>query len=343
MSRLDELKRQYPHLNMSLFDMMTRLDSSKSYKYLPLFCKIFGSRFDPKNQFHKDDYSKGMLEINASLISKSISTKDLTDGQTYTLHALTDFFVNDYFNTIADFIYYMEHGKIENKDVTSYNKIEDIRSAVSLATIKELDEEMSNQVIKEYEDETWVAVRPLTFAASAKYGASTRWCTTYQKEKQYFERYWRQGILVYFINKKTGYKFAMFKSLIENDLSFWNAEDVRVDFLTLEIDDYLYPIVRAINKSQLTNKNLSSNEIQEQVHQECIEPWEIKEMSVIREEDTAMRVEAEIPRLDTLLEDYLPQPIEEPVPALREAVREYVSMTAVPRFEQNETYEVRRG
>ena len=39
--------------------------------------------------------------------------------------------------------------------------------------------------IKEYEDERWLILRPLTFSASAKYGSSTRWCTTYQKEKNY--------------------------------------------------------------------------------------------------------------------------------------------------------------
>lgn len=334
MSRLDELKKQYPHLNMSLFDMMTRLDPSKSYKYLPLLCKIFGRRFDPKYQYHKDDVQKGMLDIQTNLISKSISTNDLTDSQMYALYCLSDYFPNETFTTFKDFIYYMENGKIQNKDVTSYDKIEEIRSAVSLASIKELDEEMSNQVIKEFEDETWVAVRPLTFAASARYGASTRWCTTYQKEKQYFERYWRQGILVYFINKKTGYKFAMFKSLMENDLSFWNAEDSRVDFLALEIDDYLFPIVRKINQSQQTNKNLCSDEIQEQVHEECIEKYELKEMAV-----------QEVPRLEAI---YGEEPTdeyggEEPVEALREAVRAYVSMTAVPRFEQNEAHEPQRG
>ena len=285
MSRLDELKKQYPHLNMSLFDMLVRLDSSKSYKYLPLICKIFGKRFDPKSLFPKVEYSKAIFEINASLLSKSISTKDLTDCQTYMLHTLADNYSTDLFLIMKDFIYYMEKGRLENKDVTSYDKIDDIRSAISLASIKELDEEMSNQVIKEFEDETWVAVRPLTFSASAKYGASTRWCTTSQNEKQYFERYWRQGILVYFINKKTGYKFAMYKSLVENDLSFWNAEDTRVDFLSLEIDDYLFSIVRKIMKSDITNKNLSSNEIQEKVHKECEVQPVMKLRAVLEFED----------------------------------------------------------
>ncbi len=48
MSRLDEIKKQYPELNLSMFDMMVRLDTSKSYKYLPLLCKIFGQKFNPK-------------------------------------------------------------------------------------------------------------------------------------------------------------------------------------------------------------------------------------------------------------------------------------------------------
>jgi hypothetical protein len=186
---------------------------------------------------------------------------------------------------------YVDNNKIQNKDVTSYNNIDEIRAAISLASIKELGEELSKQVIKEHEDETWIAVRPLTFSASAKYGSSTRWCTTYQREKNYFERYWRQGILVYFINKKTGYKFAMFKSLMENDLSFWNAEDSRVDFLSLEVDDYLFPIVKQIIKSDKSNKNLCSDEIQEQVHKECIESYdELKQPIAMDEQLSAVPI-----------------------------------------------------
>jgi hypothetical protein len=120
-----------------------------------------------------------------------------------------------------------------------------------------------------------VAVRPLTFSASSKYGSSTRWCTTYQREKNYFEKYWRKGILVYFINKQTGYKFAGYKGLDgDSEFSFWNAEDSRIDYLDVNADDYLFPIVRRIFKSEMTNKNLSSDEIQEQVHSECILSYE---------------------------------------------------------------------
>jgi hypothetical protein len=169
----------------------------------------------------------------------------------------------------------MDKGQIENTDVTSYKDIESIRGAITLASMKELTKDLEGQVIKEFEDERWVILRPLTFSASAKYGSSTRWCTTYQKEKNYFEKYWRQGILVYFINKKTGYKFAGYKGLLGGDeFSFWNSEDNRVDYLDVDADDYLFPIVRRIFKSTSTNKNLCSDEIQEQVHKECIQAYE---------------------------------------------------------------------
>ena len=78
---------------------------------------------------------------------------------------------------------YMNNNQIENKDVTSYSSVEDLRSAITLASLKKISKELESQVIKEFEDDTWVCVRPLTFSSSAKYGSGTKWCTTYQAEK----------------------------------------------------------------------------------------------------------------------------------------------------------------
>ena len=41
MSRINELKKQYPELNITMFDLMVRLDTTKTHKYLPLMCKIY--------------------------------------------------------------------------------------------------------------------------------------------------------------------------------------------------------------------------------------------------------------------------------------------------------------
>ena len=285
MSRIDELKKQFPELNMTMFDLFKRIDTTSTYKYFPLLCKIFGKRFNMMHQYEnsiirKDD---ARLEIHEILLNKGIATDSLTENELYFLHNITDFFNQDSFFTVKDFIRCMEKNQIENKDVTSYSTIDDLRAAVTLASIKELTKELEGQVIKEYEDDKWLVVRPLTFQSSAKYGASTRWCTTYQKEKQYFEKYWQYGILVYFINKVTGYKFAGYKSLKDGDeLSFWNAEDNRVDYLNVDADDYLFPIVRRILGSNKTNKELCSTEIQNQVMNEC--GYNVRKMSLLEEE-----------------------------------------------------------
>jgi hypothetical protein len=272
MSRIDELKKQFPELNMTMFDLFKRIDTTSTYKYFPLLCKIFGKRFNLLDQYDNDKKRRDItkLEIHENLLGRGISTDGLTENELYFLHNISDFFNQDSFFTVKDFIRCMEKNQIENKDVTSYSTIDDLRAAVTLVSIKELTKELEGQVIKEYEDDKWLVVRPLTFQSSTKYGASTRWCTTYQKEKQYFEKYWKYGILVYFINKVTGYKFAGYKSLRDGDeLSFWNAEDRRIDYLDVDADDYLFPIVRRILSSNKTNKELCSTEIQNQVMSEC--------------------------------------------------------------------------
>jgi hypothetical protein len=216
------------------------------------------------------------LEIQSILINKGISTDGLNDGEMYYMaNYLAEHFSSDTYSTLKEFMDYMDKGQIDNKDISNYKDLDDVRGAVTLASMKEHTKGLENQIIKEYEDEKWVAVRPLTFSASAKYGSSTRWCTTYQREKQYFEKYWRKGILVYFINKQSGYKFAGFKGLNgDAEFSFWNAEDQRIDYLDVNADDYLFPIVRKIFQSEQTNKNLSSDEIQQQVHEECLSAHE---------------------------------------------------------------------
>jgi hypothetical protein len=327
MSRIDEIKKQYPELNVSFLDIITNLDTSKTYKYTPLFCKLLAKRLNLKHNSAGENFNDVKLRYESSLINRGISTINLTDNQLYVYNILTEYFPSEIFFTIKEFMYFMEKNQIENNDVTSYSSIDEMRSAITLASIKELTKELESQVIKEYEDETWVAVRPLTFDASAKYGAGTRWCTTYQREKNYFERYWRLGILVYFINKKTGYKFAGFKSLQDKEMSFWNADDSRIDYLEIEIENYMFSIVKNIFSSKSTNKNLCSDEIQEQVHKECIESYEKMRVEYISEPDET------IPLDEQAMVAEIERAPDEPNQALREAAQRYVrTMTAVPVF-----------
>jgi len=271
MSRLSEIKKQYPELNITFIDILSKLDTSKTYKYLPLLCKIFGKRFSVKDVWSKNEIPMGILETEKTLESRGISIEGLTDNEKYSISTLCDFFQKSTFVDFKDFIHYMDADLIDNKDVTSFKDINEIRNSITLATLKENLKYLESQIIREYEDSTWLILRPLTFDASSKYGANTKWCTTYSSEKSYFQKYWNRGILLYFINKVTGYKLAGFKSLddYEKELSFWNQEDIRIDYLDADIDVSLFPIVKKLLDSNKTNRNFCSDELANQVIKEC--------------------------------------------------------------------------
>ena len=270
MSRIIELKKQYPELSLTMFDLFERIDTTKTYKYFPLMCKLFTSRW--KLEPIEKDFSS---EMKNRLESKGIKITDEKDSLVHAMLRLADNYSDDMFLTTKEFIERMENNKIQNKDLSTYNSLENLRTAITLSSIKEIERGLEKQVIKEFEDDIWLVVRPLTFQASSKYGANTRWCTTYSKEKEYFAKYWRRGILVYFINKQTGFKFAGYKSLIgEPELSFWDPTDQRVDYLQLDIDDYLFSITKKIFSSTDSNRDLCDLETSIQVEKECTREFE---------------------------------------------------------------------
>jgi hypothetical protein len=270
MSKLDSIKQQYPELNISIVDVLARLDSSKTYKYLPMFCKIM--RGHRNNQKWNEEERKG-IEDHLKSKNINVTTEESMDWKfILALCSVSDSVPRDLFDGSKEFIEYMERGLIENKDVLTYTSIEDMRGALALASLKAQSKELEKQVVKVHEDDEWLVVRPLTFEASAKYGAGTKWCTTYQTEKQYFARYWRRGILAYFINKKNGNKWGMFKNIdssYEDELSWWNVADKRVDFLEINFNEKMYGVVRKLLQSKDANKYLCDEDLQYRVLVEC--------------------------------------------------------------------------
>jgi len=297
MSKIAEIKKQYPELNISIIDLFSKMDSTKTNKYLPLMCKLLSSRFQVNKIWNKDSEESEMNHIKERLDLMGLNYNGISNNEIYAHYCLSDHFSNEDLKLLSLFQKYNERGLIPNKDITSYQNFEQIMSSVGLASLKEDEKELRSQIIREHDDETWLALRPLTFGASSKYGAATKWCTTYQNDKQYFERYWKRGILVYFINKITGLKFAVFKALDgDRELSFWNAADQRVDFLELDVDDYMLPVIKQILKSEETNRDLSSTKIRTQVRQEC---GRSMEKSLVQED----RYEVERP----MMEEAIPQ------------------------------------
>ena len=299
MSKITEIKKQYPELNISIIDLFSKMDSTKTNKYLPLMCKLLSSRFQVNKLWNKRDEESEMTHMKERMDLMGLNYNGMSNNEVYAYYCLSDHFNNEDMRLLSSFQKYNERGLIPNNDVTSYQNFEQIMASVGLASLKEDEKELRSQIIREHEDETWLALRPLTFGASSKYGAATKWCTTYQNDKQYFERYWKRGILVYFINKITGLKFAVFKALDgDKELSFWNAADQRVDFLELDIDDYMFPIIKQILKSEETNRDLSSTKIRTQVRKECGRSMEKSLVQEDRYEVERPMMEEDIPQIN---------------------------------------------
>jgi hypothetical protein len=266
MSRIDELKKQHPQFNINYFDIFRRLDVSKSGKYMPVISHMVNESLKKRVE-HRSELDS----VKSRCDEYGFDYKGLNEYEIIVSYLILDYIVARDWDIMTEFMEYMERGVIDNKDILTYKNMEDVRAAVSSATLKLYSKELQNQIHKEFEDDTWIAVRPLSFEASMKYGASTKWCTTYKKEKEYFAKYFSRGVLVYFINKITGYKFALYSEVYEgnNDISFWNAEDTRVDFLQLDIDSYLLPIIKNLATCKIKNSEMLTPDDLEKVLIDC--------------------------------------------------------------------------
>jgi hypothetical protein len=260
MSRLTELKKQYPELAYSIIDFFDLLDISGSRKYLPLLCKLLKEKVVLKKEYEKS--------VREQLVELGIDSTKIPYNKIYLSNWFVDILDYENIKTFNKFMKLMEDNLIDKKDVTSYNSFDEISFEISKAEFRTISKSLSKQVHHEYEDDNWLVIRPLTFESSKKYGASTKWCTTSERHPEHFVKYWNNGILVYFINKITGYKFAGYKELfsIVPELSFWDVRDSRIDSLQLGIEDYMFGVIKKIFSSTQSNEDLCSDEQKRQVY-----------------------------------------------------------------------------
>jgi hypothetical protein len=124
---------------------------------------------------------------------------------------------------------------LEVKDINKYNLYQ-----LSNALDKHKDTSKSQQkksfdtsgAKKIFEDKNILIVRPLTYEASCKYGAGTRWCTTMAGTSSYFESHTSQEQALYYIILKNFnrdnkfYKIAI--HITPNTETWYDATDERM-------------------------------------------------------------------------------------------------------------------
>jgi hypothetical protein len=261
MSRIDELKKQHPIYALSAIDIYKMISPNQSNKYIEMLIKL-----DKTKEFNEPNaYRREIIEYMAGwgIDYNYLETLDLETLNMLFLSANNLIGEQGKIRLFTKFASFIERKLIENNDVTSYSSWSEIEQAVALADVKLIDKTLEKQIKKVYEDDTWISLRPLSLEASMKYGANTKWCTT-TESGQYYARYTSRGILIYNINKKTGYKVACFKNLDpnhDNEFSWWDVTDRRIEALDSEAPSAVLEAIRnEIKEMPVPNQTLMTQE-----------------------------------------------------------------------------------
>lgn len=212
-------------LDEEMFKFFLDLDPTSKKKYsqwiIHSFFKLFKKHIDklfaeaklgnnPNDKNDKNIYtyplSKNLVQLLSEFYDKSMS-----------LHT---FFSEDASKITQDL---KKYDKLNNKNILSQEdkNIHNIQGYADLWEVlnkysKEIDEiELKEKPLSDedrkklFENDEWLVVIPLTFKASCKYGANTRWCTTAKDDPSYFEYYSKDGPLIIIINKKDNNKWQL--------------------------------------------------------------------------------------------------------------------------------------
>jgi hypothetical protein len=258
MSRIKQIKT-LPENNINLFKLFSLFVPDRKDKYTETLLRVIKNTPNIKSHLNEVmDRLKNELDIDVDSIS------EMGDMEIMFFYRLIEMFNFSDLKSFKKFCELNERGLIKQNDLSRYSSFDEILSSLSVAEMISDHKELEKQVKVIFENDEWLLVRPLTFLSSKKYGSNTKWCTTTENNPEYFLRYSKKGVLIYCINKQTGYKVASFYSLDKNDpeFSFWNQKDNRVDSLDTELTDELRKIIynESKGKGSKTNRFLLSDD-----------------------------------------------------------------------------------
>ena len=259
MSRIDELKKQHPLYALSAVDIYKMMSPNQTNKYVEMLIKLDKS-IATDSYYQSDRYRNEMIAcmVDWGLDYNYLETFDM-ETLRFVFNSMNHLTSEGKIKIFTKFASYNERKLIENNDVTTYSTWDQIEQAVALADVKSLDKKLEKEIKKIYEDDEWLSLRPLSLEASMKYGANTKWCTT-TESGQYYARYSARGILIYNINKKTGYKVACFKNLDlnhDNEFSWWDVTDKKIEALDSEAPSAVLEAIRnEIKNTSVANQLL---------------------------------------------------------------------------------------
>jgi hypothetical protein len=255
MSRVRDIKKHSDN-NINIFELLSIFSPGKKPKYTELMLRLM--KKNPNIDSHINEIKKLFKE------KFNLNEEDLVDIPKFHfifLHVIINhMFDIDGLCDFKKFCELNERGLIKQNDLTKYSSFDDITKELDLAVLVEETKKLEKEIKIIYQDSEWLIIKPLTYFSSKKYGANTKWCTSSDKLSNHFDEYSNNGILIYSINKKTGYKVASYFSLkkTKNEFSWWNQEDDRIDSSQAKIPNIIKDIIfeESNNNNGLTNSDI---------------------------------------------------------------------------------------
>ena len=149
-----------------------------------------------------------------------------------------------------------QQSRLTIKDIFKYGSLKDLNSELETKSGKEVEKSIkTSEANILVNNEKMMIVEPLTMAASLKYGANTKWCTTWSDpEENRFNNYFGDYTLVYFIDKIHNTKYAI--AYDKNNQKDTEAFDEKNEFIKSS------KILKIFNVSleEISSKTISSEE-----------------------------------------------------------------------------------
>ena len=220
MSKIDKLKEQHPELNVSIIDLLSKIDPSDTNKYVEFLIKQI------KNSYDYDG-----------------------DNTNLSLYIITEIVGDVNVETLNEFDRHCKVNRIKKNDISQYKNWTEMKESVRITNESVKQKELETQVIKLLDNDEYCVVIPLSYEASKIYGANTKWCTT---QETHWKNYIRDYKLIYIMDKVMNDKYAVsIKTGDKSKIQGWLSDDKEVSPLTLPISsEVITLIINEINKDE---------------------------------------------------------------------------------------------
>ena len=245
---IKKIKKENNSINISLIDLMGKLDTSETKKYTQFLFKILKNNFDNDMKYFIQESSHREKKVNEILMANTFDCW-------VTKRVIGNLCGWDEMNLFVDFCDFMERGLTNEKDISKYDSWDMVASEVFQAKNRNLFKMAKKEVKVVYEDDQYMCIKPLTYAASVSYGYKTKWCTASVQEPSYFYNHSKNGVLVYLIDKVNNVKFGFYHN--NDQIQIYNQKDDRIDSMETGLPlELLHKLIGEM-KSEAKDKNFN--------------------------------------------------------------------------------------